>query len=187
MDTLFALLRLGLGSEETANTDVSLFSQMTENDWVFLKEMAEKQCVSAIVLDGINELISNGIDTFHKGVSKEWWKVFLLQWSGEMLLIEQANLHQIAVMNQMANLWSGVGLKVMLMKGQANGILYPKPLHRNPGDIDCYLFDGYEKGNEIARQNGAEVDVRWYKHSVIRYQEETFENHQFFVHTRERE
>lgn len=185
MDALFALLRLGLGTEKASNDNIALFCQLTESNWLSLKETAEKQCVSAIVLDGINELISKGDDTFHKGVSKDRWKTFQLQWTGEMLLIEQANLHQIAVMKQMANIWLAAGLKVMLMKGQANGILYPKPLHRSPGDIDCYLFDGYEKGNETARQNGAKLDESWYKHSVIRYQEETFENHRFFAHTRE--
>lgn len=73
----------------------------------------------------------------------------------------------------------------MVMKGQANGAFYPKPEHGNSGDIDCYLFDNYALGNEIARQEGAKVDESWYKHSVINYKGETFENHQYFVHTRD--
>jgi hypothetical protein len=73
----------------------------------------------------------------------------------------------------------------MVMKGQANGTLYPKPMHRLPGDIDCYLFDDYQKANEIAKKEGANVDEGWYKHSQISYNGELFENHLFFVHTRE--
>jgi hypothetical protein len=71
------------------------------------------------------------------------------------------------------------------MKGQANGTMYPVPDHRSPGDIDCYLFEHYARGNEIARQLDAKVDESWYKHSVINYKGETFENHQYFVHTRD--
>lgn len=73
----------------------------------------------------------------------------------------------------------------MVMKGQANGTYYPKPEHRSPGDIDCYLFENYAKGNDIAKTVGAEVDESWYKHSQIHYKGEMFENHQYFVHTRD--
>lgn len=99
--------------------------------------------------------------------------------------MERRNRHQIEVMNGLAQKWIEEGCKVMVMKGQANGILYPKPLHRTPGDIDCYLFENYQKGNEIAKNEGAAVDEGWYKHSQIRYKGEMFENHLFFVHTRE--
>ncbi len=88
-------------------------------------------------------------------------------------------------MNALAREWTAAGCRVMIMKGQANGLLYPHPGHRSKGDIDCYLFDNYAKGNDVAREVGAEVDESWYKHSVISYRGEVFENHQFFVHTRD--
>jgi hypothetical protein len=47
------------------------------------------------------------------------------------------------------------------------------------------LFKDYAHGNEIARKIGADVDEGWYKHSQIHYKGEMFENHQFFVHTRD--
>ena len=73
----------------------------------------------------------------------------------------------------------------MVMKGQANSLMYPHPEHRSPGDIDCYLFENYQLGNIIAKKEGAIVDEGWYKHSQISYKGELFENHLFFVHTRE--
>ena len=73
----------------------------------------------------------------------------------------------------------------MVFKGQASGTMYPQPQHRSPGDIDCYLFEDYVRGNDIAREAGAKVDEGWYKHSQILYKGEMFENHQFFVHTRD--
>ena len=88
-------------------------------------------------------------------------------------------------MNDLAQKWIDEGCKVMLMKGQANGLLYPNPFHRSPGDIDCYLFENYQLGNDIAKKTGAVVDEGWYKHSQISYKGELFENHLYFVHTRE--
>ncbi len=88
-------------------------------------------------------------------------------------------------MDEMAGVWLEHGCRAMVMKGQTNGAMYPKPNHRSPGDIDCYLFENYAKGNDIARKVGADVDESWYKHSVISYKGETFENHQYFVHTRD--
>ena len=50
-------------------------------------------------------------------------------------------------MNDLAGRWKLQGCRVMVMKGQANGAFYPRPDHRSPGDIDCYLYDDYAKGN----------------------------------------
>lgn len=133
-----------------------------------------------MALDGVDLLETSGY-----GATRDLSASRKLEWIGEVLTIEQANQHQMAVMNEMAEKWTEHGCRVMVMKGQANGILYPKPEHRNPGDIDCYLFEDYSKGNDIAREVGAKVDESWYKHSVISYKGETFENHQYFVHTRD--
>ena len=112
------------------------------------------------------------------------WQLFLLEWMGNMLLMEQANRQQEDVMEDIAEKWKKAGCKVMVMKGQAHGRLYPHPLHRTTGDIDVYLFGNYAKGNEVAKEIGANVDESWYKHSVISYKGETIENHQYFVTTR---
>ena len=182
---LFLLLRLGLELQREIPHDTSMLQNMSEKDWVELMGIVEKQGVSAIALDGMNVLVSNCDKSFHCGVKDDWWKMFLLQWMGTLLLVEQKNRHQIEVTNDIAKKWACEGVKVMVMKGQSNGLLYPQPLHRSSGDIDCYLFDDYALGNELARLYDAEVDEKWYKHSVIHYQGETIENHQYFVLTRE--
>lgn len=185
MNQLFLLLRLGLGLESAQNADVASFNVLSEKDWESIKSMAESQGISAIALDGINELISHSDISFHSGVSKTWWKSFLLKWSGSLLLIEQENQYQIAIINHLADVFSQHNVRMLVMKGQANGLMYPKPLHRTPGDIDCYLFKDYAKGNELARKLRAEVNEEWYKHSSIQYKGQTIENHRYFVHTRE--
>ena len=184
--TLFALLRLGLGVDIPSEETLCLTASMTAMQWADLKNLSDRHGVSAIVVDGLNCLISK-YDQFSicPKLNQEQWKMFLLEWVGAMLMMEQSNSRQMAVLDDMAKKWSLSGCRVMVMKGQANGIYFPRPNHRATGDIDCYLFDNYAKGNEIARANGAVVDESWYKHSVISYKGETFENHHFFVHTRD--
>lgn len=177
---LFALLRLGLGNTTTKEENLSDFIMMPAAQWNRIGNLARTQGVLGVVLDGIDWLENSGY-----GATRDLPVSQKLEWIGEVLTIEQANQHQIAVMNEMAEKWSKQGCCVMVMKGQANGTFYPKPEHRNPGDIDCYLFDDYDKGNDIARKADANVDESWYKHSVINYRKETFENHQYFVHTRD--
>ena len=177
---LFALLRLGLVITTTEEENLSDFIVLTADKWGRIGDLARKQGVLGIMLDGVEKL-----EATRYGQTRESKAIQKLEWIGEVFQIEQRNRQQIVVMNDLAGKWKQQGCRVMVMKGQANGVFYPKPEHRNPGDIDCYLFDDYARGNDIARQEGAKVDESWYKHSVINYKGETFENHQYFVHTRD--
>lgn len=186
VDSLFSLLRLGLEVEVPTKEAVQYISRLSADQWTNLRTLAEKQGVTAIALDGVNRLIESfGQESIVKSINSTWWKVFVLEWMGQLLMIEQSNQHQLTVMNDLAQKWVINGCRVMVMKGQSNGLFYPKPEHRSTGDIDCYLFENYSTGNDIAQYAGAKVDKSWYKHSVISYKGETFENHQFFVHTRD--
>src|SRR5574344_1565197 len=158
---LLALLRLGLAITTTEEENLSDFIVLTADKWVRIGDLARKQGVLGIMLDGVDKL-----ETTRYGLTRELSAAQKLEWIGEVLQIEQRNRRQIVVMNDLACKWKRQGCRVMVMKGQANGVLYPKPEHRNPGDIDCYLFENYARGNDIARQEGANVDESWYKHSV---------------------
>lgn len=180
MEQLFALLRLGLNTSTVDKENLSDFIMLSADKWTILGDKALNQGVLGFVLDGIERLE----DTPY-GPTRELSKQQKLEWIGQVMQIEQGNRLQIEVMNDLAHKWIDEGCKVMVMKGQANGLLYPKPFHRSPGDIDCYLFDNYQFGNEVAKNAGAIVDEGWYKHSQISYKGELFENHLYFVHTRE--
>lgn len=177
---LFTLLRLGIGNSTPEKDDLSDIIVMPAEQWATLGEMACLQGVLGFVLDGVERLEETSY-----GPTRELSKEQKLEWIGQVMQIEQGNRHQIEVMNNLAQKWINDGCRVMLMKGQANGLLYPNPFHRSPGDIDCYLFEDYQLGNEISKKAGAVVDEGWYKHSQISYKGELFENHLFFVHTRE--
>lgn len=177
---LLILLRLGLENSFPEDENLSDFIVLSADKWTQLEDVAQKQGVLGIALDGIERL-----EATRYGFTKQLPIEQKLDWIGQVMMIEQANQHQKKVMNELAAKWNQEGCRVMVMKGQANGILYPKPEHRSTGDIDCYLFEDYARGNTIARNYGANVDEGWYKHSQIVFKEELFENHQYFVHTRQ--
>ena len=178
---LFALLRLGLGNSAPEKENLSDFIMLPAAQWTKIGELAQEQGVLGIMLDGIDRLETTGY-----GATRELSKDKKLEWIGNVLNgYEVRNKHQLAVIDDLQKRWAEDGLRMMVMKGQAMGTYYPNPRHRAPGDIDCYLFDGYAKGNETAKAWADIVDEGWYKHSVISYKGETIENHQFFVHTRE--
>ncbi len=182
---LFLLLQIGLAIGSVEDVDLALFQKLKYDNWIELRDTAESQGVSAIVFDGICKIVEKfGRETIAPHLDLLWWQNFILEWTGLSLQVEQANYHQKEVTKELASEWAAKGCRIMVMKGQANGLFYPKPKHRATGDVDCYLFDNYSKGNDIARSLGAEVNEEWYKHSEIRYEGEVFENHQYFVHTR---
>ena len=185
-DVFLTLVRLGIETEDASCTNTQSFCELSQKDWECIRDMSEKQGVSAIVMDGLSRMVNiYGKDGIAPKINQDWWQQYVFEGMGAMLQIEQANRLQTEVMNDLAEQWVNHGCKVMVFKGQACATMYPKPEHRNPGDIDCYLFDDYTRGNDIARKAGAEVDEGWYKHSQIHYKGEMFENHQFFVHTRD--
>ncbi len=179
-DAFLTLVRLGIETEEVSTVNAMSFCELTQKDWESIQVMADKQGVSAIVMDGLSHLVNEyGKDGIAPIIDSDWWQMYVLEGTDSLLQTEQSNNQQLQVMESLASRWAKKGCKVMVFKGQASATMYPKPEHRSPGDIDCYLFENYVKGNEIAREVGAEVDEGWYKHSQIFYQGETFENHQF--------
>ena len=185
---LFALIRLGLGTsidiQKESITDLLMGSQ---NIWEQLEETAREQGISGIVLDGVNAVTKVlGNHCFDYFEDHSFWKQFILQWIGSVEQgYEAGNMQQLVVIDAIQRRWSETGIRMMLMKGQAMGTYYSQPKHRCPGDIDCYLFDDYAKGNELAKTWADKVNENWYKHSQILYGGQLIENHQFFVHTRE--
>ena len=186
MKPLFTILKIGLGFVKPEDIDSNDFCTMEQKDWMELRLMADKQAVSAIAFDGLSQIINtSGRDKICPNIDYGWWQQLVFDWIGIAHQTEYRNLQQKKVMDELADIWSSQGCRVMIFKGQANAIIYPKPDYRSPGDIDCYLFNDYSRGNEVAKGNGATVDEGWYKHSQILYKGELFENHRYFVHTRD--
>ena len=161
---IIPLLRLGLGNSLAEDENLSDFIMLPAEKWKLLGDLAREQGVLGILLDGVEQL-----ENTRFGATRELNANLKLEWIGEVLQIEQRYHRQKYVMNDFAEKWRNNGCRVMIMKGHANAILYPKPEHRDPGDIDCYLnnnddnHNAYQIGNQVAREAGAKVDESWWK------------------------
>ncbi len=174
-DRLFTLLRIGLDISDPREEDLSVFTGMTNSQWSKLMSIAQEQGVLGLAFDGVEKL-----DSLVKFDKQPTW---LFEAYNGTILRETLNARQLKVIEELSALWGKQGIIMLLLKGQSNGLYYPKPLHRDCGDIDCYLYDNYSKGNDIIKALGILVDEDWEKHSKFTYKGETIENHQFFVQT----
>ena len=142
-EAFFKLLRLGIGT--CHDRDVAL----DKAGWAAVYDMACKQTVAAIVLDGVERLSI---------IQKPPMDV-VMPWIGLVQQIETRNrrLNRTLVMVYDKFLKEGMG--TVLLKGQGNSLFYPRPLHRMPGDIDLWMNDGRKVVVDYARKYCPGVEV----------------------------
>lgn len=176
---LFSALRGELfGGEQPTN----LFADLSAEDWKGLYRLAASQGVLAIVYDVVARLPKE----------QQPPRALNIQWALGTEAIE--NRHEMQRKNSalLAEHFAQQQIRTLVMKGLAIGTYYPRPEHRECGDLDCFLIrnggvpasDGYELGNQICEQIGAKVERDYYKNSHIKYRGLMVENHRFFLPVR---
>ena len=173
VETLSTLLRVAIGVECAERVNIEGVS------WQAVYAMARKQGVLAVAFDGLSKIFEH---------DKEFAKAFplslKLQWINATCSIEKRYEGSKAICSELVDKWAEQGIRTLCLKGLAFSTYYPEPNHRECGDFDCYLYDDYAKGNDIAKALGAKVDDGWYKHSEIIYRKAMIENHRFIVAVR---
>ena len=168
---LFYLVGCGLRFRDI---DSTLISDITENRWKHIYNLAQEQGVLAIVFDVIEKLpTSVGIP-----------RTLKLQWIAAVHARELNYKRQYNTAVELATAFKNEGIKTTVLKGLAISTYYPNPAYREFGDFDCFLDNGYELGNCIAEKLGATVERDYYRHSHISYKSQMVENHQFCVGVR---
>lgn len=163
--TFLQLVRLGIGHR----TDNLIPDQI---DWSAIQALADRQGLSAIVLDGI-ETLSDG---------KRPSQGLLLEWIGEVLQAYEYryNAYRKAIV-EMAAFYREHGLKMMVIKGYACGINWPKSEHRPYGDIDIWLFGKQREADVVlAKEKGIKVDCSHQHHTAFYWRDFMVENHYDF-------
>lgn len=175
---LFSALRSALFGDEV---DAAVFQNLTTEEWQQLFRMAAHQGVVAIVYDVVSKLPEECQPP----------RNIRLQWALSVEAIENRHEMQRKTSALLAELWGEQGIKTIVMKGLAVGTYYPKPQHRECGDLDCFLVkngsttsDGYEVANQICEQIGAKVKRDYYKDATIKYRGLLVENHRFYLPVR---
>ena len=107
-ETLLTLIRLGIGNQSEA-----LIGPV---DWVSIKAIAEKQGLTAIVLDGIEKLPNNTRPP----------QGLLLEWIGDVLHNYESRYDACRqTIAEMAKFYNSHGYKMMILKGLACSLDWP--------------------------------------------------------------
>ncbi len=130
-----SLIRLGLWDNDTITP--------SQINWSEVKTLAERQGLSAILVDGIEVLPEV------QRPSKE----FLLQMIGEVMQVYELRYEKYRkAIADLAAFYNSHGYKMMVLKGYACSINWPKPEHRPCGDIDIWLYGDYKEADSALKK-----------------------------------
>lgn len=155
----FELLKAGLFPVhgERGMVHDSLFKNV---DWEKVYLLAQEQSVQGVVLSGLEELKA-------KGIELNVPKVLLLQWIGEVQMIEQRNKEMNVFVADLIEKLRKEDIYAILVKGQGIAQCYEKPLWRSSGDIDLLLSDSnYDRAKEVLLPLSSDIEQEFahFKH-----------------------
>lgn len=159
-------------------------------DLVVVKELAAKHGLSAVVLDGLNDVRSKRSDVRCSSLQE---KILLAEWIGEVhQFYEQRYELYLQAISNLAKFYNSHGFKMMVLKGYACSLDWPKPEHRPCGDIDIWLFNQQaaadkELVSSLRLQDPSfKIDTSHHHHTVFNWQGFMVENHYDFVNVHAR-
>lgn len=163
-EEFFSLIRLGINHPASISVEI---------DWITIEDLAARQGLASIVIDGVEKL-PNG---------KRPPKEVLLQWIGETLQNYEYRfeLYQRAIA-ELAGWYNSHGYKMMVLKGYACSLNWQKLKHRPCGDIDIWLYGKQKEADALlAKEKGVKVDASHHHHTVFDWHGFSVENHYDFV------
>lgn len=137
----FALLRFSLG------IDGDFSHRPAASEWVQLYTQARKQSLVGVTFEGLSRLPEDYfvVPTSQETESQPYIPQRLaMQWANDAEVIVGLNNLQNIKAARMTELFEKKGHHTVILKGQANALLYPNPLSRQPGDIDIYVDGGFD-------------------------------------------
>lgn len=165
-------VRFGIGHQTEAT--------IKSVDWQLLEALAMKQGLSAIVLDGIDAMRKQD-----RGATDSLFpsQKTTLRWIGNVVQnYEERYKSYKKAISGLASFYNSHGYKMMVLKGYACSLYWPRPDHRPCGDIDIWQF-GYQKEADtlLQAQKGISIDNSHHHHSVFQWGRFTVENHYDFL------
>ena len=156
----FELVRAGLWGEADANFNLNANDNFFEGvEWEKIYQLAQEQSVLGLVLQGIEWLKNLNLNVLETSGTSERAradldlnipKVLLLQWIGEVQMIEQWNKAMNDFIADLVEIMRAADIYALLVKGQGIAQCYEKPLWRTCGDIDLFLSeDNYQKAKSL--------------------------------------
>lgn len=178
------LVRLGIGHEPVDGLQLTLHGPI---DWEAVFALAERQGLSAVVADGIDSLRLKGLGAYCPP------KPVMLQLIGSVLQNYEYRheLYRRAIA-ELAGFYNSHGFKMMVLKGFACALDWPKPEHRPSGDIDIWLFGQQRDADAVlgswfkAQGLKTEIDNSHHHHTVFYWRDFMVENHYDFINVHAR-
>lgn len=168
-ESFLRLVRLGIGNEEPGESE-----DILKIDWSALEALAVVQGLSAVVLDGLDELPASAYDM--PVMMKK-------QWIGEVLQGYEYRYELCCrAIGEMASFYNAHGYKMMVLKGYACSLDWTKPEHRPTGDIDIWLFGRQKEADDaLIQENNVKLDASHHHHTVFYWRDFMVENHYDFL------
>lgn len=116
--------------------------EMEEYDWKLLYNLAFRQAILGVVMEGVKRVKANGINPPEEVMKK---------WKSRMVGIELNNIMMNKAVVRLLNQLEGDGFKCCILKGQGNNLMYPNVYSRSSGDIDVWMIGAGEKKPDIRR------------------------------------
>lgn len=146
IQAFFDLVRAGLWPD-VESTDLRILGLTESIDWNKVYQLAEEQSVIGVVLAGLE----------HSVVKPP--QELLLQWIGEVQMIEQQNLAMNEFVAKLIEKLRKKNIYAILVKGQGIAQCYNRPLWRVSGDVDLLLNDSnYDKAKELLLPLATDVE-----------------------------
>lgn len=125
----FELLKVFLGVQKT------LSKRYQDKEWIEAFNIANEHAILGVLLTAIERIEEKSFLPS---------KLILLQWIGNVQIIEQTALEMEESANYVVNYFRKAGFACHILKGCAVARYYPQPLRRSSGDLDVWL-DGRRK------------------------------------------
>ena len=142
-NTLLQLLRAAL--EPTVSPPS--IPRLTEEDWNRLFTLAAQHGVTALLFDTILRLPEQ----------QQPSRALKIRWALSSEAIEKRHAQQTRAAHELTTLFASHGVRTILLKGLGLSIYYPRPEHRECGDIDLWL-DNCDKGNRLIEELGIKIN-----------------------------
>ena len=140
--SFFLFLRAAIGTEPCYRRS------LTSDEWRALYRVCVVQGVTAVVFDFVK--------TLPKSEAPDM--ALLMEWLSATTAVEQTMRRMQITAEEFAEEMERREIPVVVLKGLAFAQYYKNPLHRECGDLDCYMMGKKEAGDLAALELGGTME-----------------------------
>ena len=145
-----------------------VISKGAEIDWDKLMDISMNQGLLSWVWEGICKLPTE----------QQPGRPYRINWGLSVQTLQEQYEKNESVLKKMIDICNNNDMKLLLLKGIGLSKLYTNPSSRPSSDIDIFLFEDYEKGNQLLFNNQGYLGG---KHFITAFDGVQVENHLWLI------